>query len=60
MSYPKNILQSNCRLNQEGDYLAHQSFNLPNLNYYTQEQAWDYLRSLNYYKAIINYMYTLP
>ena len=71
MSYPKNILQSNCRLNREGDYLADQSFNLLDLKYYTQEQVWDYMRSfncttrsirqslLNHYKARISYLYTL-
>lgn len=48
MSYPKNKLQSNSRLDREGDYLASQSFNLPNLKYYTQDQVWDYLRSFDY------------
>ena len=64
MSY-KNRLQSNSRLNQEGDYLVGQSLNLPNLKYYIQDRAWDYLRPfncttrsirqnlLNYYKAKI-------
>ena len=64
----KNKLQSNSRLNHEGGYIAEQSFNLPNLNYY---RAWDFLRSfdcmkrsirqnlLNYYRARLNYLITL-
>lgn len=71
MSYPKNKLQSNSRLDREGDYPADQSFNLPNLKYYTRDQAWDYLGSfdcttrslrqnmLYHYKARINYLSTL-
>ena len=46
MSY-KNELQPDARLNQEDDYLASQSFNLPNLKYYTQDRVWDYLRSFD-------------
>ena len=72
MNYPKNILQSNSRLNREGDYLAGQSFNFSNLNYHTQDQGLDYLRSfdcttrsirqnlLNHNKARLNYLSTLP
>ena len=44
MSYHKNKLQSNSKLNQEWDYLVGQSFNLLNLKYY---QAWDFLRSFD-------------
>jgi len=40
----KNRLQSNSKLDKEGDYLGGQSFNLPNLKYYSEEQAWDFLR----------------
>ena len=39
MSYPKNNLQANSRFDREGDYLACQSFNLPNLESYTQDQG---------------------
>jgi len=39
MSFLRNKLESNSKLNREGDYLAGQSFNLPNLKYYTQDQA---------------------
>ena len=71
MNY-KNRLQSNSKLNQEGDYLAGQNFNLTNLRYSTQDKAWDYLRSfdcttrsigqnlLNHYKTRLNYLITLP
>ena len=44
MSYLKNKIQSNFRLNHKGDYLAGQSFNLSNLKYYTVNQAWDFLK----------------
>lgn len=43
----RNRLQSNFRLKQEGDYVARQSFNLPNLKYYTQKRFWDYLKSFD-------------
>ena len=68
----KNKLQSNSKLDKDGSYLAGQSFNLPELNHYTQEKAWDYLRSfdltpknirqnlLNHYKHRLNYLATLP
>ena len=66
MSY-KNRLQSNSRLNQQGDYLPGQSFNFSNLKYYTQDRVWDYIKSfdctirsirqnlLNNYKALLNH-----
>jgi len=43
----KNRLQSNFKLDREGNYLVGQSFNLPELKHYTQEKAWDYLRSFD-------------
>ena len=39
MSHLRNKLQSNSKLNREEDYLAGQSFDLPNLKYYTQDQV---------------------
>ena len=71
MSY-KSRLQSNSKLNQESDCLVGQSFNLPNLNYYTKDRAWDYHRYfdrttrsirqnlLNHYNGRLNYLTTLP
>jgi len=68
----KNILQSNSRIDKDGNYIAGQSFNLPDLKHYTQERAWEYLRSfdltsrrqrlnlLNHYKNRLNYLLTLP
>ena len=47
MSY-KNRLQSNSGLNKKGDYVTGQSFNLPNLKYYTQDRVWHYFRSFDY------------
>ena len=68
----KNKLQLNPKLDREGNYVVGQSFNLPKLKYYTQERAWDYLRSfdltprsirknlLNHYKSRLNYLSTIP
>ena len=68
MSYSKNKLQSNSRLDRQADYLGGQSCNLPNLKYYTQDQVWNYLISFdwttrsirqnlsNHYKVKINYL----
>ena len=43
----KNKLQSNSKLDREGNYLAGQSFDVLELKYYTQERVWDYLRSFD-------------
>jgi len=71
MSYLRNQLQSNSKLNQERDYLPEQSFNLPNLGHYTHDQVWDFLRSFDltprsisqnlpsHYKTILTYLSTL-
>ena len=68
----KNKLQSNSKLDREGNYLVGQSFNLPELKYNLQERACDYLRSfdltprslrqnlLNHYKNRLNYTSTIP
>ena len=68
----KNKLQSNSKLDRDGNYLAGQTFNLPELHHYTQERAWEYLRSfdlttrsirqnlLNHYKNRLNYLSTIP
>jgi len=47
MSYSKNKLQSNSRLNREDDFVTRQSFNVLNLKYYTVNQACDFLRSFD-------------
>ena len=72
MNLFKNILQSNSRIDKDGNYIAGQSFNLPDLKHYTQERAWEYLRSfdltlrslrlnlLNHYKNRLNYLLALP
>ena len=64
----KNRLQSNSKLDKEGNYVAGQSFNLPERKHYIQERVWDYLRSfdltprgirqnlLNHYKNRVNYL----
>ena len=68
----ENKLQSNSKVDKDGNYLVGQSFNLPELHYYNQEKAWDYLRSfdltsrsirqnlLNHYKNRLHYLSTLP
>ena len=35
----ENRVQSNSKLDKKGGYLAEQSFNLPNLKYYSKEQV---------------------
>jgi len=35
----KNRLQSNSKTDKDGNYIARQSFNLPELKHYTQERA---------------------
>ena len=37
MNSYKNRLQSNSKLDKEGNYFAGQSFNLPNLKHYSKE-----------------------
>ena len=66
MDVCKNRLQWNSKFDREDNYLVGQSFNLPELKYYSQERAWDYLRSfdltsrnlrqnlLNHYKDRLN------
>ena len=68
----KNRLQSNSKTDKAGNYIAGQSFNLPELKHYTQERAQDYLRTfdltprsirqnlLTHYKNKLNYLSTIP
>ena len=72
MNLFKNKLQSNSKTDKDRNYIAGQSFNLPELKHYTQERAWDYLRTfdltprsirqnlLNHYKNTLNYLSTIP
>ena len=72
MNLFKNKLQSNSTLDRDSNYLARQSFNLPELKHYIQEKARDYLRSfnltprsikqnlLNDYKNRLNYLSAIP
>lgn len=72
ISFSRNKLQSNSKLNRDGDHLNGQSFNLPNLKYYMRYQACDFLRSfdltarnirqslLNHSKFRLNYISSLP
>jgi len=64
----ENRVQSNSKLDKKGGYLAEQSFNLPNLKYYSKEQVWNFLtefdrtprrlrqNELNHYKERLNYL----
>ena len=47
MNLFKDKLQSNSKLDRDGNYLTRQTFNLVELKHYTQERAWDYSRSFD-------------
>jgi len=47
MSIYRNKQQSNSTLNREGDYETGHSFNLPKLNHFSQEQAWNFLKEFD-------------
>ena len=67
----KNKLQSNSKLDRDGNYLVVQTFNLPELHHYTQERAQEYLKTfdltprsirqnlLNHSKNRLNYLSTI-
>ena len=68
MNIFRNKLQSNSKLNREGCYEVGQNFNLPRVNHFSQEQAYNFLRVfdrtpknvrqnyLNHYKFRLNYL----
>ena len=70
MGEPKNRLQSNSKIDQEGQYLAGQSRDISKLKTYSEEKAWNFLRKfdltprksrqnhLNHYKERLNYLRT--
>jgi len=43
----KNKLQSNSKINWEGDYIAGQSFNIPKLKNYSKKEVWNFLREFD-------------
>ena len=47
MNNYKNRFQSNSKLDKEGGYIVGQSFNLPNLKYYLEEQSWNFVRKFD-------------
>ena len=68
--WPKNKLQSNSKIDREGDYIAGQSYNISKLKKYSEEEAWNFLREFdltprklrqnqsNHYKERLNYLQT--
>ena len=69
MSNYKNRLQSKFKIRlKKGDYLVGQNFNLSDLQHYSQEQDWNFLREfdqtprrlrqkqLNHYKKRLTYL----
>ena len=70
MGEPKNKLQSNSKIDWEGQYLIGQSCDIPKLKTYSEEEAWNFLREfeltlrklrqnhLNHYKERLNYLQT--
>ena len=47
MYFSRHKLQSNCKIDRNGDYIIGQNFYLPILKYYTEEQAWDFLKNFD-------------
>jgi len=70
MCEPKNRLQSNSKIDLEGQYLIGQSCDIPKLKTYSEEEAWNSLREfdltlrklrqnhLNHYKERFSYLRT--
>ena len=68
----KHKFQSTSKLDRYGDYITGTKSYLPNLEYYTKEQAFDFLRTfdcttrnirqqmLNHYKTRLNQLILLP
>jgi len=45
---PRHQFQSTVEIDQHGEYISGNRYYLPNLEYYTEAQAFDFLRTFHY------------